>query len=825
MRNIFNEPLFINLKEKLLGTPERPTALAEFPEAFQETRQQMSWLPQSLREPTKKVREFITPQSPEQAQQIGMLSVGTKEEPLFIDVMGAIAPLKKVSGKIAPKIIQETKPIFQGITKSTESVFSRIKKIPDEVYHYTDNLSTEYGDFEEILASKEISSIYQESHTGEPLGDLISLTTNKSKKMRDLFGSIRFVINRNKIPDIISKDEFITESGYRTRSANWEKELLTQQPITMQQVKRVDIFVDDLIEKGKDLFDKGKLNYMIENWTGVQKTPQEIKQQILEFAQKVRDSLGVPVNLIGSPETLRSIPLETPKIFKGFKDLTTKVLEKLKGRTTVSKQFISDLTNMPELKQSERDVIRNVLDSYGGKNEVKIPKFNLTKNKEFNSYVKNVYNEFKQDYLDIVEQAKKIVPEAQIQDVQLSGNYGRGLPNEKSDIDLKFFYSGNISENVLRSKLENKFGLGGGGTDIHLEKITPDQIPVQEFAEKVKSELLPLKVKISKTGQERGYQPRWEEIVLKENRGDVINYAEHIYESPIETGAGQQHYPGRTANYFGHTRIEEMAPNYMPGKKVERTIEVQSDLYQKGGLERELPSERWIEKGRQAGVSEKTLIEKQKSIQKLQQYNDPTAHFRMIREDIKSAAQRGMNVKLYPTGETIMKIEGLGEMNRFWEVGPREGISNIQLTSESLKIGKTVRSQMGTWVITDILGDGKFKAVPKSVLKEFGAGGVEIKRTLKQAIEDGAEETFDISGKIDTSNPIYRFYEKDIGRYLTNKYNAKQIIDNKGVKWWEVDIKPEFGKMPVEAFGIGALPMFQEQREEEKPRIFKSQVR
>lgn len=61
-------------------------------------------------------------------------------------------------------------------------------------------------------------------------------------------------------------------------------------------------------------------------------------------------------------------------------------------------------------------------------------------------------------------------------------------------------------------------------------------------------------------------------------------------------------------------------------------------------------------------------------------------------------------------------------------------------------------------------------------------------------------ETFDISGKVDTNNPIYKFYEKDVQKYL-NKFGGKKVVDDKGVSWIEVPITKEQGKMPVEAFG------------------------
>jgi hypothetical protein len=46
-------------------------------------------------------------------------------------------------------------------------------------------------------------------------------------------------------------------------------------------------------------------------------------------------------------------------------------------------------------------------------------------------------------------------------------------------------------------------------------------------------------------------------------------------------------------------------------------------------------------------------------VKKLEQYNDPTAHFRMVREEIATAAKDGKTKLQFPTGETAMKIEGL----------------------------------------------------------------------------------------------------------------------------------------------------------------------
>jgi len=398
--------------------------------------------------------------------------------------------------------------------------------------------------------------------------------------------------------------------------------------------------------------------------------------------------------------------------------LTTKLLKKLEGRTEVSKQFISDLTNSPELKQVEKDITRKILDSF-----------------------------------------------------------------------------------------------------------SKGKIKVQDFANKVKAELLPLTVK--KSSHPSFSSNKYENIVLPDDiRGNVKDYGERIYESPIQTSAGGVHFSENTKNYFGHTRIEDMA-----GNQTRRVIEVQSDLYQKGGLENEIYYKEndlntfyegngiWgvednngkiiksFGDGRNSNISkkqaEKYILENSKrdNLNKLQQYNDPTAHYRMVREEVKLAALDGKTKLQFPTGETAMKIEGLGEQGK-WKVFSNDGeLEDIENLANGLEIYKEGE---GTWIITDVLGDGKFKAVPKErwdAIEKIGS----MYSSWKRAKElESVTETFDISGKVDTNNPIYKFYEKDLGRYLKNNYNAKNIIDENGVKWMEVDIKPEHNA-PVEAFGLGGI--------------------
>lgn len=456
---------------------------------------------------------------------------------------------------------------------------------------------------------------------------------------------------------------------------------------------------------------------------------------------------------------------EEPKPFEGFKDLSIKTLDKLKGKTTVSKQYISDLTNSSDLKQPERDLLRDVL----------------------------------------------------------------------------------AHEGV--------------------------QVNVQQFADKVRAELLPLD---RTQAEDLGGKPtsRYENISLHPDvRGPVAHYSEHIYESPIKTSAGEVHFgdggfglddEGSTKNYFGHTRVEDLPP--VDGSQTEtdvykntpytdlkpalakagdtrRVIEVQSDLYQKGNLEKE-----GVKYAGKTNEEIRTLLKESNPSQtysdeaitnfkkrgdevaKLAQYSNPSAHFRMIREEVKQAAKDGKTKLQFPTGETAMKIEGLGGQNTLttWITErPRrvssavDDVRDFKLTPENMSVGKTVQmaGNMDKWIITDVLGDGKFKAVPKNppkrFLDEYGAedsmfGDYAVPLNRKSAFKEALEEwkrtsaeTFDISGKVDTENPIYKFYEKEVGKYLKNKYAAERITDPQGQSWWEVPINESHKNSPVDAFGLG----------------------
>ena len=212
-------------------------------------------------------------------------------------------------------------------------------------------------------------------------------------------------------------------------------------------------------------------------------------------------------------------------------------------------------------------------------------------------------------------------------------------------------------------------------------------------------------------------------------------------------------------------------------------------------------------------ANEPETIARQKEVAKLSPYRNLWQE-RVIKEEVKQAALDGKKKLQFPTGETAMKIEGLGNYNEARWTIPGSG---EDLPISRIRPGQLIEQGDGgsEWVIIENLGNGRFKAVQYSVLEDV-ADDLEI--DVNSLIDDaiGGEltdeirpftERFDISGEIDTSNPIYKFYEKEVGRYLKNKYNAKLVTDKQGVTWWEIDIDKKYKKLPIEAFAAAPLTL------------------
>ena len=499
--------------------------------------------------------------------------------------------------------------------------------------------------------------------------------------------------------------------------------------------------------------------------------------------------------------------------FEGFDDLSTKLLEQLKGRKTVSKQFIEDATNQAALKQPERDLIRTML-----KDEP--------------------------DTIDVTAFANKVKSELLPLEIKKSG------PGKEAFFDAKY-ESVNLpdelrgpvasySEHIYSSPIKTSAGnvhfsnIGRAGTEDNyfahsrIEDLA-DQTALSrsERAERTKRMMAGENVGQPPLGNNQGGTRRVIEIqsdLFQKGRleGEAFNDSAASLLPPAE----------RQRLSFAEKRIMDIEDS----RNIRGTAPYADELV-------ELKSERDTLMKKAVALREQAVSTRSSETAKLEPYRN-TWHERVIREEVKQAAIDGKTKLQFPTGETAMKIEGLGDRNT-WFSRPHNNtatqIAERKLSPDNLKVGQDVYqngNEGDAWIITDVLGDGKFKAVPKEnrllnflTNKETLADYLDVNAYEKRLVQknpdkqdwvksmvqarrkeiEQVEETFDISGKVDKENPIFKFYEKEVARYLKNKYGAKEVTDAQGITWWEVSIKKEMAKQPIEAYA--ATPFIQQQEE------------
>ena len=491
-------------------------------------------------------------------------------------------------------------------------------------------------------------------------------------------------------------------------------------------------------------------------------------------------------------------------VFKGFKDITTKVLNRLKGRSVVSAQFITDLSRMADVKQAERQVVSDALVNV-------ISRF--TNSKEIGSLSGQL--------------------------VALTDD----LANKR--ITQEAFDNDSL---VIWEKIK--------------EISVNEKIPVKAFADAVKTELLPLVLENTKLNSNGSRTPLelHQNVVLPNNlRGPVADYNENVYTSPIKNSAGEIHFPGVTGNYFAHTRIENL-PNSAVIKSIRlnqpfntedlsesggttrRVIEIQSDLFQKGRLDGEAPrvsqqgNGKWgmftrnsnDPVGPQFATEAEAKAFANKEIAKLEPYRN-TWHERIIREKVKQAAIDGKTKLQFPTGETIASIEGWGNAQKYFrftdgrqmnqvrpKVGelitedPDRGLENDNLlgiitrvTGESsVRVANVLTAENTEDVVLNIIN----KRLDRDGLDELRLTDIKDFTEPEIKILDKVAEGVSFSGRTDFKSlapehqTVYKFYEKDISKYLSNRYGAKKITDAQGVEWIEVKLDKSMGKEPIEAF-------------------------
>lgn len=401
--------------------------------------------------------------------------------------------------------------------------------------------------------------------------------------------------------------------------------------------------------------------------------------------------------------------MNEPAVFAGFTDQSTKLLDELVGRKTVSKQFIKDSLNRPDVRKAEKEVFEKALAEYG------------------------------------------------------------------------------------------------------------DKIPVQDFANKVKTELLPLERTAPKYWHDGslmdiGSDLKFEAVTLPPDaRGEVNKYTEHVYESPIGTKAGNVHFAEADINnYFAHTRVEDMADN-----ETRRVIELQSDLFQKGRLgdERATAETNALFKDLPERTAQANRDHAQE-LKKLVPYED-TWHERVIREEVKAAAQDGKTTLQFPTGETALKVEGLAGASGDWRHFDELHQTVRPATADSIREGDILVDRQGQkWRVTLAQGEGgEFAAAPESAFQrqlknDYGGDVSAMKKAMEEEGWDWSDlglddELFNVGVGPAESHPIGKFYDGPVAKFVKKlDKDAKVITDDKGVKWLQMNVDKALGGKPVRTFGL-----------------------
>lgn len=454
---------------------------------------------------------------------------------------------------------------------------------------------------------------------------------------------------------------------------------------------------------------------------------------------------------------------QTADVFESIQQnhLTTKILNRLGDRKTVSKTFISDLAKMPDIKAKEKEIINEVL-----KGE------SATINVE----------EFKQKV------RAELLPLEVVSE---------GSSSDEQTVQYEAYTLDNKERGSVREYLEKVYGspIKTSAGDRHFRGVD------------------------NYFGHTR---------VERMSDGETIRVVE------VQTDLFQK-------NNFDAESLDKW--EITPGKAMlEFENGNQVFALETNPMTGELEIGEEMKSSKQIGDSQYWAFaaknkERNSELKKLEVYGNPTSHFRMAREEINHFAKSASDYKRiqFPTGITALKIEGHWsryaptsntEPDHGWVMYVDQTDSFAgevrPLKPTDLKAGLIVKDRYGTkWIVVYIKPTGEmvvskynnqFIEDAKEQDPDFEGTDFEVGQRYAQSIFDHIEEdagsfygaeSFNI-GRVKTSdeykkNPLYKFYEGDLGKYLKNTFNAKEVTDAQGVTWFEIALTPEMAGR-VEAF-------------------------
>jgi hypothetical protein len=212
--------------------------------------------------------------------------------------------------------------------------------------------------------------------------------------------------------------------------------------------------------------------------------------------------------------------------------------------------------------------------------------------------------------------------------------------------------------------------------------------------------------------------------------------------------------------------------------KTRRILEVQSDLFQKGRDQKDLTG---TYRENVPGVGEMVGLEERPSDSKGNQFlqllnKDSNWVTFFVKSIIQDSAKKGYEKVLFPSGDTASKVEGHTTLEEF-KKGKQ---ARIKLLEEK----KDYINQTGAVGKIDLETGARINYDNQS------------KESIDREIEQLKKELEDIEGPggFGALKPIYNFYENTVKNVLNKQYgkeNVKQVTDEYGNTWNEVDIKEE----------------------------------
>ena len=190
------------------------------------------------------------------------------------------------------------------------------------------------------------------------------------------------------------------------------------------------------------------------------------------------------------------------------------------------------------------------------------------------------------------------------------------------------------------------------------------------------------------------------------------------------------------------------------GTKTRRILEVQSDLFQKGRDKDFLSTVPLDEEG--AALFDEESYKQNQFLQLLNKKGNWVNFF--IQSIIQDSAKKGYEKVLFPKGDTASKIEGHTTLKEF----KKQKEDRIKELEEENKV----------------LKDNEFENQVK-LDNEY-----DIKR-LKQELERVETEGFS------ALKPIYDFYENKVTNILNKLYDVREVTDEHGNTWNEIDLSKE----------------------------------